>query len=104
MTDLRVLTPGHGALPEVAYADNPKGGGQRRYGNTDAPAIAIKRGEAGFHPIYTRSSADELNENDGVTPAQREAMLIGSLMGWAVPGADPDYWEDKLAVAGGMKP
>ena len=33
--------------------------------------------------------ADELNDNLGVTPAQRQAMEIGSMVGWDVPGADP---------------
>ena len=37
--------------------------------------------------------ADELNENLGVTPAQRQAMEIGSMVGWDVPGADPGNYE-----------
>ena len=36
---------------------------------------------------------DELNGNLGVTPAQRQAMEIGSMAGWAVPGADPSSYE-----------
>ena len=71
-------------LPQLAYIDNPwdKSPGA-------SPVIAVKRGESGYYPIHTPLSADELNVNAGVTPAQREAMHIGSMMGWTVPGANP---------------
>lgn len=71
-------------LPEVAYIDNSwdKSAGA-------APVIAVKRGEAGYYPIHTAKSADELNGSSGVTAAQREAMHIGSMMGWHVPGSFP---------------
>lgn len=73
-------------LPERAYIDNShdKSPGA-------APVIAVKRGERGFWPIFTQQTADELNEAEGVTPAQREAMHIGSMFGWDAPGADPDH-------------
>lgn len=32
----------------------------------------------------------EMNKRAGVTPEQAEAMQIGSMFGWEVPGADPD--------------
>lgn len=71
-------------LPELAYVDNT----DCRY-HKDAQVIGIKRGEMGFHPIYVRATADELNAGEGVTPEQREAMLWGSMFGWETPGADP---------------
>lgn len=74
-------------LPPVAYIDNTW---NKSEGAT--PVIAVKRGEPGFHPIHTKLSADELNEAAGVTAAQREAMHMGSMMGWDVPGADPKSW------------
>jgi len=60
--------------------------------------IAIARyQESGYyatdydHESLTEQSAEnlvnELNERLGVSKAVREAMTIGSMMGWAVPGA-----------------
>lgn len=74
-------------LPALAYVDNNDG----IYG--ESPIIAIKRGESGCYPIHARRSADELNTLEGVTCAQREAMLAGSMFGWHLPGADPKWHE-----------
>lgn len=71
-------------LPAVAYIDNSHGASA---GAT--PVVAIKRGQAGYHPVFTALTADDLNTAAGVTPAQREAMRIGSTLGWHVPGAHP---------------
>lgn len=46
--------------------------------------------------------ADEMNENLGVSPVQRQAMEIGSLAGWDVPGADPKAYEQDALQMGGM--
>lgn len=77
-------------LPAVAYVDNAKG----IYGSS--PVIAVKRGEPGFFPIHTTLSADALNAGEGVTPAQREAMLTGSMFGWHTLGADPSVQAQRL--------
>lgn len=74
-------------LPEKAYIKNtvhcqgPHG---------EPPVICVKRGEDGFIPIYTKGTAEELNERLGVTPKQAAAMFNGSMFGWDIPGADPD--------------
>lgn len=68
---------------------------------TTGQLICIKRGESGYYPSDWDTGdkeknvelADELNEEMGVTPAQRRAMEIGSMAGWDVPGADPANYE-----------
>ena len=56
---------------------------------TTGQLICIKRGESGYYPSEWDTEdkernvelADELNEKLGVTPAQRQAMEIGSMCG-----------------------
>jgi len=65
--------------------------------------ICIKRGETGYYPSEWDTGdkeqnvelVDELNANLGVTPAQRQAMEVGSMAGWDVPGADPKAYEQE---------
>ena len=74
--------------------------------------ICIKRGETGYYPSdwdtgdkeHNVELADELNDKLGVTPAQRQAMEIGSMAGWDVPGADPKNYEvqSEEQTEGGM--
>ena len=45
----------------------------------------------------------EQNRKLGVTTAQEEAMKIGSMCGWDVPGADPDHCMDIVQQRGGME-
>ena len=88
-------------LPEMCFSLLP-GTGQ---------LICIKRGESGYYPSdwstgdahENRRIADEQNRKRGVTPAQEEAMKIGSMCGWDVPGADPDNCEDIVQRRGGME-
>ena len=73
--------------------------------------ICVKRGESGYYPSdwstpdaqENRRIADEQNRKLGVTPAQEEAMKIGSMCGWDVPGADPDHCVDIVQRRGGME-
>ncbi|MDR0294496.1 MAG: hypothetical protein LBH95_10150 [Oscillospiraceae bacterium] len=58
--------------------------------------IIIERGTQGYTPFGSgvepherREEADNLNAGLGVTRAQEEAMLAGSLFGWNAPGAKP---------------
>jgi len=62
--------------------------------------ILIVAGEKGYHPLSAAFDVDDWNERHGVTPAQAEAMLIGSMFGWEVPGADPDSYPELNRVEG----
>ena len=72
--------------------------------------ICIKRGESGYCPSDWDTGdkernvelADELNQNLGVTPAQRQAMEVGSMAGWDVPGADPAKYQENYLKMGGI--
>ena len=90
-------------LPELCFSTLPGTG----------ELICIKRGESGYYPsdwntpdrAQNRQIADEQNRRLGVTPAQEEAMLCGSMHGWTVPGADPAFVEEmqkKQEQTGGM--
>ncbi len=75
--------------------------------------ICIKRGESGYYPSEWSTSdkernkelVGELNEQLGVTDSQRQAMEVGSMVGWSVPGADPASYDQPTQqgmVMGGM--
>ncbi len=59
--------------------------------------IEVRRGDCGYYPwdvgdgteqLDLQDIADGINARLGVTPEQVEAMLIGSMFGWHVPGAN----------------
>lgn len=76
------------ALPEMCMA---------RLMSDNSP-ILIKRGQVGYRPY--NKDPDEFNRVVGITPAQREAMVAGSMFGFDVPGANPEnYDEDGKPIA-----
>lgn len=64
--------------------------------------VMLKKGESGYYPTRyeTNSEAeakqlvDELNADLGVDKAQAEAMFVGSMFGWDVPGANPALYDE----------
>ncbi len=90
-------------LPPRAWGINPGSDG-------GAPeVIEVRRGVKGFYHTRTYRGVNAcaqadvlvqtLNEQAGVTPAQREAMINGSMFGFETPAADPDNYSEN----GGMK-
>jgi hypothetical protein len=69
---------------------------------SDGRLIYIERGQSGYNtsnwdtsdPVQNRRIADDYNEKLGVTKAQEEAMLNGSMFGWDVPAANPKHYEN----------
>ena len=73
-------------LPELCYTREPI---------TDA-VIQIRRGETGYYPVTQPGiDPDERNTVMGVTPAQKAAMIAGSMFGWNTPAADPAAYTAK---------
>jgi hypothetical protein len=78
-------------LPEYCFARH----------NTTGKLIKIRRGVSGYYPFdhdlnVTDERVDELNEELGISKAQKEAMVIGSMFGWNVPGANPKMHEGRI--------
>lgn len=76
------------SLPELAASRNLE----------DGQPVIIKRGESGFYPQSASFDPNVFNAQHGVTPAQREAMVLGSAFGWDVPGAYAARWEGVKTV------
>jgi len=74
--------PGSSKLPGKAFATLAVNG----------TTIAITRGESSYERLNTVQTADELNLQHGVTPAQARAMLAGVLCGWRTNLANPDLY------------
>lgn len=79
-------------LPEVCFSILPSTG----------DVIIIKHGESGYYrceystedKAFNREFANDRNANLGVSKAQVEAMLAGSMYGWDVPAADSKSYDE----------
>lgn len=79
-------------LPEVCFSILPSTG----------DVIIIKHGESGYYrceystedKAFNREFANDRNANLGISKAQVEAMLAGSMYGWDVPAADPKSYDE----------
>ena len=80
-------------LPETCFTTLPGMG----------DLIILKRGETGYYrsdwetgnKIKNQEIADFHNRQRGITPAQVEAMMAGSMAGFHVPGANPQIYYDE---------
>ena len=95
------------SLPSIIAID-----GEHCRHNTGQDVIVVKPGETGYYaPPY--AAGKTLAEVDAIharifnarkpTDAEREAASIGSMMGWEVPGADPQNYQpesDPVAMIG----
>lgn len=72
-------------LPDICYATLP----------TTGEVIIVKKGVSGYIEFDNAQNmtADQLNKEIGVTPAQATAMRVGSMFGFDVPGADPSNYD-----------
>jgi hypothetical protein len=61
----------------------------------DGEIVRIARGESGYYRIAPQPTLPliELNASIGVSKAQAEAMMVGSMFGWDKPGADPKRYD-----------
>lgn len=79
-------------LPEVCYSILPSTG----------DVIIIKHGESGYYrceystedKAFNREFANDRNAKLGISKAQVEVMLAGSMYGWDVPAADPKSYDE----------
>ena len=91
------VIPLRSSLPEHCYV----------YLLTENRIGIVKKGESGYYKTdllesnnikshdEAESFVDELNGKLGVTRAQREAMMAGSMFGWHTPAADPKIYDKR---------
>lgn len=73
-------------LPDYCFAQNVLNKGE---------IIIIKSNEEDcYHPTGKTGNAMEYNKAIGVTKNQMKAMIVGSMYGWDVPGANPMFYEN----------
>lgn len=90
--DIKEVIPLRASLPEKCCS----------YLESTGEIILITKGERGYVPQGVldqnrppREVVDEINATIGVNRAQEAAMVIGSMFGWGVPGADPKNYNEK---------
>ena len=83
-------------LPQSCYSTMPSTG----------ELIILKRGKEGYFPtaedtgdrLQNQKIAEFNNHVRGISPAQVIAMEVGSMCGFDVPGADPQYYFDEAKL------
>ncbi len=87
------VIPLRSSLPERCYNVLP----------SDGRLIIITKGESGYTDVNDSNNSSEKNKEladghnaeMGVTKAQAEAMLSGSIFGWNTPAADPKNYNEQ---------
>lgn len=87
------VIPLRSSLPERCYNVLP----------SDGRLIIITKGESGYTDVNDSNNSSEKNKEladghnaeMGVTKAQAEAMLSGSMFGWNIPAADPKNYNEQ---------
>ncbi len=87
------VIPLRSSLPERCYNVLP----------SDGRLIIITKGESGYTDVNDSNNSSEKNKEladghnaeMGVTKAQAEAMLSGSMFGWNTPAADPKNYNEQ---------
>lgn len=86
------VIPLRNSLPDLCYSVLPSNGN----------LITIRKGESGYTDVtdkhnsreINRELADGHNSELGVSKAQEEAMLAGSMFGWQTKAADPASYDE----------
>ena len=76
-----VMTTFTTKLPDICAAAHP----------VDGSPIVIRRSESGYYPARAGFDIEGFNARHGITAKHVECMLVGSMFGWHVPGANLDY-------------
>ena len=72
--------------------------------------IILKRGERGYYASdwdtgkreENQNIAQEHNRRRGISDIQEAAMIAGSMFGWSLPGADPQWYLDNARYRNAM--
>lgn len=86
------VIPLRSSLPDFCYTILPSNGN----------LIIIRKGESGYTDVIdkhnsrekNRELADGHNSEMGISKAQEEAMLAGSMFGWNIKAADPTNYDE----------
>jgi hypothetical protein len=92
--------PTHPGLPDLCYVDVSS------FYIEGVSVALLQRGVTGYRAVPLKDMkgatpvayVDHMNTSIGVTAAQREAMFLGALIGWQIPGASPDAYNEDGTV------
>lgn len=76
-------------LPEFCYGEDTCNPGS---------IIVLKKGMSGYYPSDLKGDFMHYNKQIGVSREQAEAMKVGSMFSWDVPGANPEFYKGKFEV------